>query len=170
MSLPLRRTILLLALCAIAAATAQAAAQTSVVRPAPNFALQDTARRSTLQGFRGQAVVLVIAQDARVKIFRKQLRRLKDMYGHFATEKVLFVAAVVNGPSEVPSDVPFALAANPAQVAADYGVTGRFAIAVIGVDGNLDMITTKIIPAQRLLDVIFNNFTSQQSARKPLSS
>jgi hypothetical protein len=159
------RAILFLAICA----TGHAA----VVRPAPDFALEATPKRSTLQSFRGQPVVLVIASDAQVKLFRRQVRRLKEMYSHFANEKVLFVAAVVNGPAIVPSDVPFALAANPARVAADYGVTGGtggFAIAVIGVDGNLDMITAKIIPARRILDVIFNNSTTQEAERKPLSS
>jgi len=66
----------------------------------------------------------------------------------------------------VPSDIPFVTATNPAQVAADYGVTGRFGIAVIGIDGNLDMITNKIIAAERVRDVIYNNFESQQATRK----
>jgi len=141
-------------------------AHAMVVRPAPNFGLEGVARATSLRSFRGQAVVLVIARDARVKDFRRQVSRLKFMYPQFATEKVLFVAAIENGPSDVPSDIPFVTAANPAQVAADYGVSGRFAIAVIGVDGNLDMITGKVIPAERVRDVVFNNYESQAGARK----
>jgi len=153
---------LLLAVCA--------AAQAQVVRPAPNFGLEGVSKSSTLKSFRGQAVVLVIAQSSRDKLFRRQVYRFKELYGQFATEKVVFVAAIENGPQEVPSDIPFVIAANPAQVAADYGVTGRFAIVVIGVDGNLDMITNKVIPATRVKDVIFNNYESQHNSRKELGS
>jgi hypothetical protein len=79
---------------------------------------------------------------------------------------VVFVAAIENGPADVPSDIPFVIASNPAQVAADYGVTGRCAVAVIGIDGNLDFITTKLIAAERVKDVIFNNYEKQAAARK----
>ena len=61
---------------------------------------------------------------------------------------------------------PFVLAADPAQVAADYGVTGRFAIAVIGTDGNLDFITTRIVAGERIRDMVYNNYESQSAARK----
>jgi hypothetical protein len=158
----LARVAVLLALCATA--------QAMVVRPAPNFGLEGVAKASSLKSFRGQAVVLVIGRSARDKEFRRQVYRLKELYGQFATEKVVFVAAIENGPQEVPSDIPFMIAANPAQVAADYGVNGRFSIAVIGVDGNLDLITSKIIPAARVKDVIFNNYESQSAARKELGS
>ena len=74
------------------------------------------------------------------------------------------------GPEQVSSDIPFVTAANPQQVAADYGVRGRFAIAVIGVDGNLDLITSRLIAPERVRDAVFNNFESQSAARKPLGS
>jgi hypothetical protein len=145
-----------------------AQAYAGTVRPAPNFAL-DGAKTKTLRGFHGQPVVLVITASSRVKDFKKQVNRLKEMYGQLATEKVVFVAAIANGDAKVPSDIPFALAENPAQVAADYGVTGKFAIAVIGIDGNLDMITTKVINAERIRDVVYNNYETQTAERKPLS-
>ena len=141
-----------------------------VVRPAPNFGLDGVAGGGSLRSFRGHPVVLVIARSAREKDYRKEVYRLGALYGQFSNEKVIFVAAIENGPAQVPSDIPFITAANPQQVAADYGVTGRFAIAVIGVDGNLDLITTKVIPAARVRDAIFNNFDSQQAARKQPSS
>ena len=147
-------------------ATIQHGAQAGVVRPAPSFGFEGLAKASNLHGFHGQSVVLVITRSARDKEFRKQVARLKEMYAQFATEKVVFVAAIENGPAEVRSDIPFVTAANPAQVAADYGVTGRFAIAVIGVDGNLDMITNRVVGAERVRDVIFNNYESQQASRK----
>jgi len=159
------RTFLRGALVLALAATAEA----MVVRPAPNFGLEGTPKASSLRSFRGQAVVLVITRSARGKDFRRQVYRLKEMYGQFATEKVVFVAAIAEGPADVPSDIPFVLAANPAQVAADYGVAGKFAIAVIGVDGNLDLITSKVIPAARVKDAIFNNYETQSAERKDLN-
>ncbi len=154
----LLRAVLILSLCA--------AARADVVRPAPGFNLDGVAKPMSLRGFRGQAVVLVIARTARDADFRNQVRRLRDAYSQLATEKVIFVAAIEQGPADVPSDIPFAIAANGAQVAADYGVTGRFAIAVIGVDGNLDLITNKVIAAERVRDIVFDNFESQQGSRK----
>jgi hypothetical protein len=168
MTTPMRtflRAPAILALCAAICAPVAAAAD--VVRPAPNFGIDGVAKGTSLRSFHGQSVVLVITKSARVKEFRRELARLKQMYSQFSNEKVIFVAAIENGPAEVRSDIPFVTAANPAQVAADYGVTDRFAIAVIGVDGNLDMITGKVINAARVRDIIFNNFESQQAARKP---
>jgi len=156
------RTILHAALLLALCATGYAAEP----RPAPGFGIEGAQKGASLRTFRGQPVVLVITRSARDKYFRRQVYRLKGLYGEFANEKVLFVAAIQNGPQDVPSDIPFAIAANPAQVAADYGVTGRFAIAVIGIDGNLDLITTKVIQAARVKDAVFNNFETQQASRK----
>jgi hypothetical protein len=139
----------------------------NVVRPAPDFGIEGLAKGS-LRNFRGQAVVLVITRSARDKDFREEVSRLRRLYGQFSTEKVLFVAAIENGPQQVPSDIPFVIATNPGQVAADYGVEGRFAIAVIGVDGNLDLITSRLIAPERVRDAVFNNYESQATARKPL--
>jgi hypothetical protein len=154
------RAALLLSLCA----TVHAA----VVRPAPNFGIEGVAKGGGLRSYRGQSVVLLITRSARDKEFRAQISRLKQLYGQFSTEKVIFVAAIENGSQEVPSDIPFATATNPEQVAADYGVTGRLAIAVIGVDGNVDLITDRVIAAERVRDAVFNNFESQTASRKPL--
>jgi hypothetical protein len=164
----MKRAVVSCALALLCAAPFSANATDTTPRPAPNFGIE--ARGGSLRSFRGQPVVLIIARNSRDKYFRRQVYRLKEMYGEFAVEKVLFVAAIQNGDQTVPSDLPFSLAQNPAQIATDYGVTGRFAVAIIGIDGNLDMITTKVIPAERIRDVVFNNFESQQQSRKPLSS
>jgi hypothetical protein len=146
------------------------AARAEVVRPAPNFSIEGMSPGSSLRNFHGQAVVLIITRDARNRDFRDQVSRLKSMYSQFSAEKVIFVAAIENGPETIRSNIPFITAANPSQVAADYGVAGKFAIAVIGVDGNLDLITRKVIPAERVRDVVFNNFQTQTTARKQPSS
>jgi hypothetical protein len=141
-------------------------ARAEVVRPAPNFGIDGVAKSTSLRSFHGQSVVLLITRSAWEKAFRTQLGRLRQLYSQFSNEKVIFIAAIQNGPQEVKSNIPFVTALNPAQVAADYAVNGRFAIAVIGIDGNLDLITTKVINATRVRDAIFNNFESQQASRK----
>ncbi|MGA3170161.1 MAG: hypothetical protein ABSE62_04040 [Chthoniobacteraceae bacterium] len=152
------RAALLILLCA--------SARAAVVRPAPDLGLEGAARPASLRGLRGQPVVVLIARSARDGDFRKEVYWLKAMFQQFASEKVVFVAAILNGPQMVRSDIPFVIASNPAQVAEEYGVDRRFAIAVIGVDGNLDLITYKVIPASRVRDAIFNNFEFQQESRK----
>jgi hypothetical protein len=142
-------------------------AHANVVRPAPDFRLADV-QGANLHGYRGQTVVLLVTRSARDKYFRAEVERLKSLYAEFSNEKVLFVAAIENGPQEVRSDIPFVIAANPAQVAANYGVNGRFGIAVIGVDGNLDLITDRLIAPERVRDTVFNNYESQNLARTPL--
>jgi hypothetical protein len=144
-----------------------AAAHAQVVRPAPNFDLAGTGK--SLKNFRGQTVVLLITQSAREKHYREMVNRLGRLFGQFATERVIFVAAIENGPQEVLSNIPFVVASNPQQVAADYGVNGRYAIAVIGVDGNVDMITAQMIAPERVRDMIFDNSDTQTEARKPLT-
>jgi hypothetical protein len=141
-----------------------AAARAGVVRPAPDFKFDGIPK--SLRSFRGQPVVLIITRRTRDKDFRKQVTALGPFYGRLSEEKAVFVAVIEEGPGEVKSNIPFAYAANPAQVAADYGVTGRFAIAVIGVDGNLDMITTRPVPAPRVRDMINNNYDLQIQSRK----
>jgi hypothetical protein len=143
-----------------------AAAQAAVVRPAPNVALQGSTQ--TLRSFKGQTVVLLIAKDARQKNFRTLVYRLRRLYGQFATERVVFIAALEYGPQEVKSDIPFAIAANPAQVAQDYGVNGPFGIVVVGVDGNLDMVTQRMIAPEKVHDMIFNNYEIQNAGRKSI--
>ena len=142
-----------------------AGAHAAVVRPAPNFGVEGAGKNLSLKSFRGQPVVLVVTHDAREKAFRWQVDKLRETYSQFASEKVVFIAAIENGPAEVRSNIPFAFAQNPAGVAADYGFTGKFGIVVIGKDGNVDLTTTRVIPASRVRDVIFSSFENQKAAR-----
>ena len=57
---------------------------------------------------------------------------------------------------------------NPAAVAAAYGMRGDFLSAVIGRDGNLDLVTDKPIAGARVFEVIKNNFDVQEKARREL--
>lgn len=142
-----------------------AGAHAAVVRPAPNFGIDGAAKATSLRSFHGQPVVIVFGRTARDRTFRKQLLRLQKEYSQFASEKVVFIAVIQNGPALAPSNIPFALAANPATVASDYDLTGPFGIAVIGKDGNVDLITPNLIPASRVRDAIFNSYENQVTAR-----
>ena len=133
-----------------------------MVRPAPNFRVEGVANGARLREFsRAAGGAGDRAERAGEGISGAEVYRLKQIYAQLSNEKVIFVAAIENGPAVVKSNIPFMMAANPTQVAADYGVPGRFGIAVIGVDGNLDLITTRVIPAERVRDMVFNNFESQ---------
>ena len=50
-----------------------------------------------------------------------------------------------------------------AAVASAYGVQGKFNIAIIGKDGNVDYQTRKILPASRVNDVIQNSYAVQSN-------
>ena len=154
--------VVTLALLAVVAPCAHA----GVVHPAPSFTFGGAGKNS-LGSLRGQPVVLVIAQGAKTKALRSQLKSLTNIYHDCASRGAVFVAALSDG-GTVPSDIPFALANNGPAVAAAYGMRGDFLIAVIGRDGNLDLITDKPIPGARIFEVIKNNFDVQEKSRREL--
>lgn len=137
-----------------------------VVDPAPDFALAGTVKARTLRSLRGQAAVVLFAQNARTGAFRKQLKELAPVYQEFAGRSVVFIAALQNPESPVKSDIPFVLAADGAGTAAKYAATDRFHIAIIGPDGNIDYQTPKVLPGGRVRDVIQNSFAIQNKARR----
>ena len=141
-------------------------ADAGVVRPAPSFTFGGAGKNS-LASLRGQPVVLVIAQSAKTKALRSQLKSLTNTYHDCASRGAVFVAALTDG-GTVPSDIPFALANNSPAVAAAYGMRGDFLIAVIGRDGNLDLVSDKPIPGARVFEVIKNNFDVQEKSRREL--
>lgn len=138
-----------------------------VARLAPDFSLQSGGgKRATLKGLRGQPVVLMVAKSANDHLFRKQAKRLKEMYQQFASRNVVFVAAFQEEGGRIPSDVPFVIAGNAAKIAADYQVEGPFCLIVIGKDGNVDLQTSRLVPASRIYDVVRNSYTAQAEQRK----
>jgi peroxiredoxin len=160
--------IRLVFLVVLAAALASGSALAKALRPAPDFGWMGARNVSALKKVRGQPVVLLIAPSARSGAFKKQLKNLREIYQQFASREVVFVAALQDGGASVPSNIPFAIAENPPAVAAAYGVPdGKFALVIIGKDGNLDYLSTKPRTAQRIRDVIQNSFAIQEPARKP---
>ena len=166
--MPARRIFSLTRLAALAVIFAQvSSADAGVVRPAPPFTFGGAGGKNSLGSLRGQPVVLVIAQGGKTKALRSQLKSLKNVYHDCASRGAVFIAAIADG-SAVPSDIPFVLSNNGAAVAAAYGMRGDFLLAVIGRDGNLDLVTDKPIPGARVFEVIKNNFDVQDKARREL--
>ncbi len=158
----MRRLILTLVLAAF-----PLLAPAEVVRPAPDFTwLTSGGRGAGLRTLRGQPVVLIVALSPRQRVFRAQVGQLQKVYRLLGNEKMVAIAAFTSEPGVIRSNIPFVQAANPAAVAASYGVAGEFAIFIIGKDGNIDLATDRVVPGQRILDVINNSFVVQRDNRR----
>jgi hypothetical protein len=143
-----------------------ATATAGVPRRAPDFSYNGVGGKKSLRSLRGQPVVIVISKTPKTRAFRKQLKALLPIYQEFASRKVVFVAAFSEEDGEVPSDIPFVVANNGPSVASVYDLSDDLILAIIGRDGNLDLITDKILPALRIREVIQNSFEVQNAARK----
>lgn len=139
-----------------------------VARPAPSFTFSGAGGVRSLAGLRGQPVVLLIARSAETKALRKQLKNLRAVFHDCASRGTIFAAAFAGNAETVPSDIPFTQVANGPAVASAYGLKGDFLIAVIGRDGNLDLLTDKVQPGLRVLEVINNSFDVQEKGRREI--
>ena len=142
-------------------------------RPAPDFVLLGPGNHAVQsKQFRGQPVVILVAASPESPELRKEADRIEHLYLDLSARRAIFVAAFTAGNgARVASNVPYIVAENGAAVARAYGVAGAgFAVIVIGVDGNVDMVSTQVEAAQRILDVINNNGSIQASNRVGLGS
>ena len=139
-----------------------------VVRRAPPFAFSSATGARTLAGLKGQPVVLLLAKSAKTGAFRKQLKYLQPVFNVCASRGTVFAAAITANDGAVPSDIPFVNVANAPAVAAAYGMRGDFLIAIIGPDGNLDLVSDKVQPGLRVVEVINNSFEVQNKVRREI--
>ncbi|MGH8046813.1 MAG: hypothetical protein ACREKL_06170 [Chthoniobacterales bacterium] len=138
-----------------------------VVRPAAEFAWIDfNGKARDLKSLRGQAVVVLIAPSPRSWVFRSQVGQLQKAYQRFAAAKLVCFAAFTEEPGTIRSNIPFVTVADGPRVAFVYDITKGFGLAIIGPDGNLDCLSTKVMPAQRILDTMDANFQVQQGLRR----
>lgn len=138
-----------------------------VVRPAPDFAwLKSGGNKAGLKALRGQPIILIVAASPRLRTFRAQVGQLHKVYQLLGNDKTVAVAAFTEEPGVIRSNIPFVLAANPSAVASAYDVQGKFAIFVIGKDGNIDEISDRVLPGQRILDIINNSYVVQRDNRR----
>lgn len=141
-------------------------ADARVVRPAPDFSWTDYNGKSlSLASLKGQSVVILIAPSPGTRAFRAQVGQLQKAYQRFAAAKLVCFAAFTQESGTIRSNIPFVVAPDGPRVAFLYDVPEGFAIAVIGPDGNLDCLTNKVLPAQRILDIMTNNFAVQEGFR-----
>lgn len=139
-----------------------------VVRPAPEFFwLDSTGAKKSSKSFLGRPVILLIADSPREWAFRSQVGQLQKMYERLANEKVVCVAAFSKEPGIVRSNIPFVSVVDGPRTAYDLQVERGFAIAVIGKDGNLDYSGTRVVPVQRIYDIMDNSFPVQKAMRRP---
>jgi hypothetical protein len=139
-----------------------------VVRPAPEFAWMDSAGRlKPSRDLRGQPVVLLIAPSPRDWGFRSQVGQIQTMYERLAANNVVFVAAFTTEPGRIKSNIPFLSVGDGPRVGFEYQSNDRFAIAIIGRDGNLDYVSSRVVPAQRVFDIVRNSFVAQERLRRP---
>lgn len=148
---------------ALAAGTLNA----DVVRPAPEFTwLDSTGAHKSSKAFLGRPVVVVVAPSPRSWAFRSQVGQLQKMYERLAAEKIVCVAAFSQTPGIVRSNIPFVTVADGPRLAYDLQADKGFAIAVIGKDGNLDYSGQKVLPVQRIYDIMGNSYVVQKSLRR----
>jgi hypothetical protein len=148
-------------------ALAAGSLRADVVRPAPVFQWVDASgARKSSKDFLGRPVLLIVAESPRQWAFRSQLGQLNKMYERLAAEKIVCVAAFSQTPGVIRSNVPFVTVADGPRVAYDLQAEKGFAIAVIGKDGNLDYFGTKVLPAQRIYDILDNSYLVQKSLRR----
>jgi len=139
-----------------------------VVRQAPNISWIDSSgRQRALSALRGQPVVVLIAPSPRNRAFRSQLGQLRQMFERYTAQKTVFIAAFTQEGGVIRSNIPFMVAADGPRVGYEYESSEGFSIAFIGRDGNLDYVADKVVPAQRVYDLINNSFVSQRNMRRP---
>lgn len=157
---------LCLLLC-LAATGIPSTAQATVVRPAPDFAWTGAdGKPQRFSQFRGQPVVVLIAPDPRSWTFRRQVGHLQRVYQRLAATGAVCVTAFTTQPGAARSNIPFVPAQDPNAVAALFGAGSGFNIAVIGRDGNVDILTHRVLSGQRVLDIINNSFAVQEALRR----
>jgi hypothetical protein len=111
-------------------------------------------------------VVLLIAPDPRDRSFRKQCLELRGRYERLAARGMICFAAFTGEGGVIPSNIPFLTVNDPLSAATAYDRPRGFSVAVIGVDGNLDCLSTRPLPGQRILDLINNNAAVQEQLRR----
>jgi hypothetical protein len=149
----------------LAAAAPTEKPPTGVVRLAPDFTFTGVGKTQSLRSLRGQAVVLIVARSPKAGDFLKQLKNIKPSYEQFASEKVIIVAAFTGESGPIKTDMPIVVADNGAGIAGAYGVPpkDKFAIAIIGRDGNVDYQTGNVLGSSRIHDVIQNSYALQST-------
>ena len=141
----------------------KAATETPIVQLAPDFSFRDAnGHISSLKSLRGKPVILLIASSAGKGRFRREVKTINRASRSFTIRKAVFVTAFAQGGEMMRGESPFLLAADPSHIATEYGIDpNSYGLFVIGPDGNLDLRSTRVLSAQRIIDVIDNSYVVQ---------
>ena len=152
---------------ACSASAEPAPVASAVVRLAPDFSIPGVGGKpTTLRSLRGQSVVLLFGKSSKTGALKKQVQYLQELFEQFASKETIFAVALREGDALIRSNMPIAIVNNGPAVADAYGVKKDFGIAIIGRDGNLDYLTDKVLPPERVRDVVQNSFPVQASLRR----
>jgi len=142
-------------------------AQARVVRPAPSFPwLNAQGKVQSSQVFLGQPVILLIAPSPRDWAFRSQVGQLQRVYERLAAQNAVFFATFTLEPGMIRSNIPFVTVPEGAKVSALFAPPRAFGIAIIGRDGNLDTLTSRVLSGQRICDILNNSYVTQSMLRR----
>jgi hypothetical protein len=139
-----------------------------VVRQTPDLAWVDsTGAKKSLVSLRGKPIVVLIAKSPRQWAFRSQVGQLQKIYERFAAQGLVCIVAFSEEQGVIRSNIPFLHVPNGVAAAAAYDAPPKgFAIAIIGEDGNLDYISNRVVPAQRIYDIVDNSYVRQMQLRR----
>lgn len=138
-----------------------------VPHAAPDFCWTDsTGAAQKATSFRGRPIVVLIAPSPEQWTFRSQVGQLQKIYDRLAAQQLVCVAVFSKAPGVIRSNIPFVTVPDGVATAAAFDASQGFAIAVIGEDGNLDSIGSRVLPGQRILDIINNSYARQKALRR----
>lgn len=141
--------------------------QAEVVRPAPDFSwIDSTGKSKPAKELRGRPLIVIIAESPRQWAFRSQVGQLQKIYQRFAADGLVCVAAFSQEPGVIRSNIPFLTVPDGPTAAAAFDTAQGFSISIIGMDGNLDYVSNRVVAAQRIHDIIDNSFAKQKLLRR----
>lgn len=158
--------LLLFSFSAFLAATPQGMAE--VVRPAPVIAFPaDAGKPRTLASFKGQPLIVLLADSPTRGAFKAQLKELAGSFDRLAVRSTVVAAGFKGGnPAAARSNLPLVLLPEGAAACAAFQLKGDFAIVLVGPDGNIDYQTEKVLNMNRILEVMQNSYEIQKAAQR----
>ena len=158
--------LLLLALAALLEAAPRGIAE--VVRPAPSVAFPaNGGKPRTLASFKGQPLILLLADSPSRGSFKAQLKELEGSFDRLAIRSTVVAAGFKAGdPGTVRTNVPLVLLPEGAAACAAFQLKGEFAIVLVGPDGNIDYQTGQVLNMNRILEVMQNSYEIQKATRR----
>jgi hypothetical protein len=140
--------------------------QANVPRPAPDLPfLEQAGKTKRLSSFRGQPLILLLADSPKRGSFRAQLKALEDAFDRLANRGTVVAVGFKNGAADpVRSNVPLVSLPEGAAACNAFELREDFAIVLIGPDGNVDYRTGKVLNINRILEVMQNSLEVQKSS------